>query len=116
MNKERNSPNEQCISFLEALDAEDRALNQGNLEPDPNAVAYEEARAKYQAARLEGDTAKIAAAEDVFRKLLFARLHYRGRSALCFSGGGIRSATFGLGILQGLATYSLQPESGVPDC
>jgi hypothetical protein len=29
------------------------------------------------------------------------------RSALCFSGGGIRSATFGLGILQGLARYDL---------
>lgn len=29
------------------------------------------------------------------------------RSALCFSGGGIRSATFGLGILQGLAKRGL---------
>src|SRR5947199_2911410 len=30
-----------------------------------------------------------------------------GRSALCFSGGGIRSATFGLGIVQGLAHRKL---------
>jgi hypothetical protein len=29
------------------------------------------------------------------------------RSAICFSGGGIRSATFGLGILQGLARHGL---------
>ena len=29
------------------------------------------------------------------------------RSALCFSGGGIRSATFGLGVLQGLARTNL---------
>src|SRR6476660_2007149 len=29
------------------------------------------------------------------------------RSALCFSGGGIRSATFGLGVLQGLAHQGL---------
>jgi Patatin-like phospholipase len=29
------------------------------------------------------------------------------RSALCFSGGGIRSATFGLGVLQGLARYGV---------
>jgi len=28
-------------------------------------------------------------------------------SGLCFSGGGIRSATFSLGVLQGLATYGL---------
>jgi len=29
------------------------------------------------------------------------------RTALCFSGGGIRSASFGLGIVQGLARYGL---------
>ena len=34
---------------------------------------------------------------------LHARLHERQPSALCLSGGGIRSATFGLGVLQGLA-------------
>jgi hypothetical protein len=34
-------------------------------------------------------------------------LHRRKRSALCFSGGGIRSATFSLGVLQGLAKHSL---------
>ncbi len=33
--------------------------------------------------------------------------HHVKRSALCFSGGGIRSATFGLGILQGLARLKL---------
>jgi hypothetical protein len=33
-------------------------------------------------------------------------LHTLQRSALCFSGGGIRSATFGLGVLQGLARLS----------
>jgi hypothetical protein len=32
------------------------------------------------------------------------------RAALCFSGGGIRSATFGLGVLQGLAQKGLLPE------
>jgi hypothetical protein len=34
----------------------------------------------------------------------------RPRSALCLSGGGIRSATFGLGILQGLARRGLLSE------
>ena len=40
---------------------------------------------------------------------LYALIHRlpRKRSALCLSGGGIRSATFGLGILQGLARLSL---------
>lgn len=37
----------------------------------------------------------------------YRRLHEKGvkRAALCFSGGGIRSATFNLGVLQGLARH-----------
>ncbi len=40
---------------------------------------------------------------------VYRRIHASGvkRSAVCFSGGGIRSATFGLGILQGLAHHGL---------
>ncbi|HEV7519087.1 MAG TPA: patatin-like phospholipase family protein, partial [Thermoanaerobaculia bacterium] len=47
----------------------------------------------------------------------YSRLHAQGRqgepgkrvdrAALCFSGGGIRSATFGLGVIQGLAHLGL---------
>jgi hypothetical protein len=47
-----------------------------------------------------------AEADTAFRKFVIRRLHASGRSALCFSGGGIRSATFGLGVLQGLAAHS----------
>jgi hypothetical protein len=36
------------------------------------------------------------------------QLHNGRRRALCFSGGGIRSATFAVGILQGLAHFSRQ--------
>ncbi|HEX6201978.1 MAG TPA: patatin-like phospholipase family protein, partial [Thermoanaerobaculia bacterium] len=44
-------------------------------------------------------------AEDDKVAHLYGRIHERGGglSALCFSGGGIRSATFNLGVLQGLA-------------
>jgi len=42
------------------------------------------------------DTDKINAA-------LFHEFHREGRSALCLSGGGVRSATFGVGVLHGLA-------------
>ena len=45
-------------------------------------------------------------AEHAFRKILIARLHAGKRTALCFSGGGIRSASAGLGVLQGLAAHS----------
>ncbi len=106
--------NDQCLSFLDALDEEDQALNEENGEPVPNAVAYVAARAAYRSTRAKENPAEIAAAENVFRKALFARLHYRRRSALCFSGGGIRSATFGLGILQALAARSLQQDSSRP--
>jgi hypothetical protein len=54
--------------------------------------------------------AEYQAAELAFRKVVIARLHQGGRTALCFSGGGIRSATFGLGVLQGLAAHSWSPE------
>ncbi len=42
---------------------------------------------------------------------VFTRIHHLGdadqRTALCLSGGGIRSATFSLGVLQGLARHDL---------
>src|ERR1700759_582594 len=41
---------------------------------------------------------------------LHAKLHAAQRSALCLSGGGIRSATFGLGVLQLLARHQLLPQ------
>jgi len=39
---------------------------------------------------------------------LFQEFHRANRSALCISGGGVRSATFGLGVIQGLAEAGLQ--------
>jgi hypothetical protein len=40
---------------------------------------------------------------------IVAKLHAAPRAALCLSGGGIRSGTFALGILQGLAERKLLP-------
>ncbi len=51
---------------------------------------------------------KTAAAENERLKTIYPRIHAApARSALCFSGGGIRSASFGLGVLQGLARAKL---------
>ncbi len=108
MNEKAKPDSDRCLSFLDALDEEDRALSGEDRESEPDAQAYEAARAAYRSARDGSDAAEPTVAETNFRKLLFARLHYRRRTALCFSGGGIRSATFGLGILQGLAARSLQ--------
>jgi hypothetical protein len=38
---------------------------------------------------------------------IYERIHKQKQTALCFSGGGIRSGTFALGVLQGLARHNL---------
>ncbi len=53
-------------------------------------------RAKYRFAVLE----KI-------RQLIHSKENEKKPKAICFSGGGIRSATFNLGVIQGLAKYGL---------
>jgi hypothetical protein len=64
------------------------------------AVLEDEYRALHGAAPLDP-----AAPTDPDERLraLHRRIHERGPSAVCLSGGGIRSATFALGVLQGLA-------------
>ena len=69
-------------------------------------VLEEEYRAIYGAEALD-DTAPAEGpgwpGSDARLKAMHRRIHERGPSALCLSGGGIRSATFALGVLQGLA-------------
>src|SRR5712692_80245 len=55
--------------------------------------------------------ASYSTSDETVRRLkaIWAAIHglKEKRTALCISGGGIRSATFGLGILQGLARCGL---------
>jgi Patatin-like phospholipase len=46
-------------------------------------------------------------AADAKLEEVFEKLHKEDLTAICFSGGGIRSATFGLGIVQALAKHGL---------
>src|SRR5690242_15613030 len=97
------------LSYLDGLDDEDRALEGAEHERvDPLRTAYTDARAS------GASEEELEHAERNFRLNLFARLHEHRRTALCFSGGGIRSATFGLGILQGLAAFSARKECNRP--
>ncbi len=57
--------------------------------------------------RTEPQPQRLLIAEHKFSQLVCDLLHRSHRAALCFSGGGIRSATFGLGVLQGLARHSV---------
>jgi hypothetical protein len=100
------------ISYLEALDDEYRALRDLPAH-NPLRAAYRAARCRHAAVTAGSEEEEPQAptepdrAESAFRRDLLRRLHEAKLSALCFSGGGIRSATFGLGILQGLAVHSL---------
>jgi hypothetical protein len=62
-------------------------------------------------AELDGivsDLSFVATIEEFYQLVHWMRVHGGlGRSALCLSGGGIRSATFGLGVVQGLAEQGL---------
>jgi Patatin-like phospholipase len=85
MAKEISSSNS-SLSLHEVLEAEFKALH-GELPPNYPTSGEGEVRLKALWAAVHGLDEK--------------------RSALCISGGGIRSATFGLGILQGLARCGL---------
>ncbi|MBV9504607.1 MAG: hypothetical protein JO323_06325, partial [Acidobacteriia bacterium] len=86
--KPRGAGRQESVSVWEALGEELCAER-----PDPE---LERAIAQHRKDYPSG------CAEDApFRKLVIARLHHARSTALCFSGGGMRSATFGLGVLQG---------------
>jgi hypothetical protein len=53
------------------------------------------------------DLQNLEAAHRSYVAAIYSAIHKRERSALCLSGGGIRSATFNLGVLQGLARHGL---------
>ncbi len=71
------------------------------LEPAPDPKTSEEQQKEAQVKRRRSEAAR--------RSLIYERLHGGGQksSALCLSGGGIRSASFSLGVLQGLAKAGL---------
>jgi Patatin-like phospholipase len=78
----------------QVLDAADRTLREAT-------VAAKGDETLVKAARQAAETVKL--------KALYADIHKlkEDRTALCFSGGGIRSATFALGVTQRLAHFGL---------
>jgi hypothetical protein len=81
----RGRPDAKCKLLADVLEEEFEALGQRATKPKPESPEQQQ---------LEAIFTQIHALEP-------------GRSALCLSGGGIRSAAFGLGILQGLARQKL---------
>jgi patatin-like phospholipase len=100
---------DQPLSYLEILDEENQALT-GSTPSEAEVQLREE----YKRALRKNPSDREEPARR-YRTSVMRRLHASARSALCFSGGGIRSATFGLGVLQGLAAYSRKPDGERPD-
>ena len=96
------------LSYLEVLDEENRALT-GSAPSEEHLRIRED----YRRALREGPSERAESTRK-YRDSVMAQLHASARSALCFSGGGIRSATFGLGVLQGLAAFSRKPDGQRP--
>ena len=86
-------------SLLGEVDVAHQAVRELAALKQPKLVEYRQA--------LE----KCAQAEKPLKDIL----HAAGTNALCFSGGGIRSASFGLGVLSGLARLSVSEKGDVPE-
>src|SRR5690349_3984780 len=97
------------LSYLEILDEENQVLTGTTPSSDDVLLREEYRRAFQENPSGNGETTRK------YRASVIRRLHASARSALCFSGGGIRSATFGLGVLQGLAAFSRKRSGERPD-
>jgi len=80
---------------------------------DPREIEAERTKWKEHFARVPDKGDRDRSVESALVGEVYLRLHGLapgqggGRTALCLSGGGIRSATFGLGVVQGLARRGL---------
>lgn len=103
-----------ALSIEEVLAAEAKAIHGGDpafAEPQaPSTQEQHEARKQLNADARPARTAQAKAAaggDDATRRKFYCSLNKLSRVALCCSGGGIRSATFCLGVIQALAQYDL---------
>lgn len=119
---------EGCLTYLEVLDEEYWALAGEAASAETVALrrAYRDTRnlpdldalknlpLNDTTTALRQQALRKLEAEQSYQRSILQRLHAAKRSALTFSGGGIRSATFGLGILQGLASRSVAGNGSAP--
>ena len=87
------------LRLSQMLEEEYQALH-GQL-PDSYLAAKQKIQSEHPIGRDEG------ALNEALLSELYRHIQQQPTAALCLSGGGIRSATFGLGVLQGLARRNL---------
>jgi hypothetical protein len=76
---------------------------------DPKLQQYIAARRYYMPSKWLVEQERRARKPGPWRGDIYEAVAEEGLTGVCFSGGGIRSATFGLGVLQGLAQLGLLP-------
>ncbi|HYG11309.1 MAG TPA: patatin-like phospholipase family protein, partial [Pyrinomonadaceae bacterium] len=78
-------------------------------EEELHRLAVEEIKSTFEERRARMHHRYVVLLNERFTAELYKHIHDlpEKRTALCFSGGGIRSASFGLGIVQGLARYGM---------
>src|SRR5271165_1468406 len=95
------------LSIEEVLADEERALGGRRLEAFAGDLRQSAARERVEKDADARDGQDENAEEVERRKAFYRSLNKLNRSALCLSGGGIRSATFCLGVIQALAAYDV---------
>ena len=85
------------------------ALSEAAVTDTPGGQDEQTTRARMNADQRDG--LDLPRNEVERRKAFYRSLNKLDRAALCLSGGGIRSATFCLGVIQSLATHSLEKET-----
>ena len=99
-----------AVALLEDLvAAQDADAKKANADDpnakDANAKDAKVARYRMDADQRSGEDLPVAEVKD--RKAFYRALNKLNRAALCCSGGGIRSATFCLGVIQAFAAYDI---------
>ena len=99
--------------LLDAYFATRKAMGAKQKEKDTAELRGIEQTCKDAEAAFEQSKQDYEKAERALANHLIKLFHERKRNALCFSGGGIRSASFCLGVLQALARHTKEQDTGV---
>jgi hypothetical protein len=96
-----------------AAEVEDRLKREGGSQDEGQKSERE--RTDKNADVRDGDHDSATEADSRRRMKFYRSLNDLNRSALCLSGGGIRSATFCLGVIQALAAFDVKSGKRRPD-
>ena len=95
-------------TFIKGSTEEKKNLYKGLLK-DPKLQQFVAARRYYMPSKWLVEQERIARVGQDWEDDIYTAVAKEGLTGVCFSGGGIRSATFNLGVIQGLAQMGMLP-------